>query len=127
MGHTAFTIKAFGIYVVVTGLGLLLAPNLMLGMLGVPEAREVWIRVLGSLAIVVGYYYIACAAGNAHAFFRATIPGRIAFFALGVGLVLLAGAPWTLILFGLADLAGAAWTWSALRAEAQGPGTVPAS
>lgn len=117
MASASFTIKAFGIYVVATGVGLTLAPNLVLAPLGVPEAREVWLRMLGALAIVVGYYYIACAAGNARAFFAASVKGRLLFFALGVALILLANAPWQILLFGLVDVAGAVWTHLALKAE----------
>lgn len=121
MASAAFTIKVFGIYVVATGIGLLLAPNLVLGPLGVPEAKEVWLRSLGALAIVVGYYYLACAAGNARAFFVATVKGRVLFFALGIGLILFANGPWQIALFGLIDVAGAIWTWMALRAEEGAP------
>lgn len=121
MATASFTIKVFGIYVVATGIGLMLAPNLVLAPLGVPEAREVWLRMLGALAIVVGYYYIACAAGNARAFFAASVKGRFLFFALGVGLIVLANAPWQVVLFGLVDLAGALWTHLALKAEAATP------
>ena len=120
MASSAFTIKAFGIYVVLTGIGLTLAPNLVLAPLGVPEAREVWLRMLGTLAIVVGYYYLASAAGNARAFFVATVKGRLLFFALGVGLILFANAPWQIVLFGLIDVAGAIWTHLALKAEEAG-------
>jgi hypothetical protein len=120
MATSAFTIKAFGIYVVATGIGLTLAPNLMLGPLGVPEAREVWLRMVGALAIVVGYYYLAAAAGNARAFFVATVKGRFLFFALGIGLILFANGPWQIVLFGLVDVAGAIWTHLALKAEEGG-------
>lgn len=121
MTSAATTIKLFGVYVILTGLTLLLAPNLLLAMFGTPEAKEIWIRVLGALAIVVGYYYWACGAGNARAFFSASVRGRFLFFALGLALILLAGAPWTLALFGLVDVAGAVWTLAALRAEAKTP------
>jgi hypothetical protein len=117
MASAAFTIKAFGIYVVATGIALTLAPNLVLAPLGVPEAREVWLRQLGALAIVVGYYYLAAAAGNARPFFVATVKGRFLFFALGIGLILFANAPWQVSLFGLVDVAGAVWTHLALKAE----------
>jgi hypothetical protein len=125
MASAAFTIKAFGIYVVVTGIGLMLAPNLMLAPLGVPEAREVWLRMVGALAIVLGYYYLVAAAGHARVFFVATVKGRFLFFALGIGLILLANAPWQIVLFGLVDVAGAVWTHLALKAEEAGT-VVPA-
>ena len=120
MASSAFTVKVFGIYVVLTGIGLTLAPNLVLAPLGVPEAREVWLRSLGTLAIVVGYYYLACAAANARPFFVATVKGRFFFFALGIGLIMFADGPWQIVLFGLIDVAGAIWTHLALKAEEAG-------
>ena len=117
MASAAFTVKAFGIYVVATGIGLTLAPNLVLGPLGIPESREVWLRLLGVLATVVGYYYIACASSNVRPFFVATVKGRLLFCALGIGLILFANAPWQILLFGLVDVVGAVWTHLALKAE----------
>ena len=117
MKSAAFTIKAFGVYVMLTGVALLLTPNLLLGLFGFPETREIWVRVLGALAIVIGYYYWAAGVGNAQAFFVASIFGRIFFCASCVALVVLAGSPWTLILFGVVDIAGATWTFLALRNE----------
>jgi hypothetical protein len=114
---SALTIRIFGIYVVLTGLGLLLVPNLILGLFGFAPASEVWVRVLGALAVVLGYYYWACATVGVKAFFRATIPGRVGFCALCVGLVVAAGAPLPLLAFGVVDLLGAAWTYLALRKE----------
>ncbi len=117
MQSSALTIKIFGIYVVLTGIGLVLTPNLILGLFGFPPATEVWVRVLGALAVILGYYYWACGTAGAKAFFQATIPGRVGFFALCVSLVAAAGAPLPLLAFGVVDLLGAAWTLLALRNE----------
>jgi len=122
MKSSAFTIKAFGAYVTLTGIALLVVPNLLLGMFGFPEAREIWVRVLGGLAVVVGYYYWRSGVDGATAFFRATLVGRPLFCALSIGLVIFAGAPWPLLLFGLVDLLGAGWTAMALRDEAKATG-----
>lgn len=113
----AFTVKAFGIYVLATGIGLTLAPNLVLAPLGVPETREVWLRMVGALAIVLGYYYLAAAAADARAFFLASVRGRFLFCALAGGLVLFTGAPWQILLFCVVDAAGALWTRAALHAQ----------
>ncbi len=117
MQSPAFTIKAFGVYVILTGISLALTPNILLSLFGIPPTNEFWIRQLGALAIIVGYYYWACGVGNATAFFKASIPGRIGFFVLGLGLVVLAQAPWQILLFGVVDLLGAGWTAMALRNE----------
>jgi hypothetical protein len=120
MQSSALTIKVFGVYVALTGMGLILAPNLILGLFGFAPTDEIWVRVLGSLALVLGFYYWACGTADAKAFFRATIPGRIGFAALCVALVLAAGAPLPLLAFGIVDVLGAAWTRSALRREGAG-------
>ena len=117
MKSTALTIKVLGTYVAVTGLGLLLIPNLWLAPLGFPPTQEIWVRVLGLVACVLGFYYWACALANARSFFIASVYGRAIFCAGCVALVLLASAPWQVIIFGVVDLAGAAWTKMALTSE----------
>ena len=115
MQSASFTIKAFGVYVILTGLSLMLTPNLLLAVFGIAPTNEFWIRQLGVLAIIVGYYYWACGTANATAFFKASIPGRVGFFVLGAGLVVFAQAPWQILLFGVVDLLGAGWTAWALK------------
>ena len=44
MSKSAFTLKVFGIYLLVLGLGLLVMPNLLLGIFGMPQTTEVWSR-----------------------------------------------------------------------------------
>jgi hypothetical protein len=117
MSKPAFTLKAFGIYLLVLGVGLTAAPNLMLSLFGMPPTTEVWLRVVGILVFNIGIYYVYAAKCEARAFFQASVYTRclvmvafIAFAALGL-------APPMLVLFGAADLLGAVWTQLALRAE----------
>lgn len=115
MRSASVSIKVFGVYVMLAGIMLLLAPNLLLSPLGFAAATEIWVRVLGAVAMVLGYYYWACGSAEARAFFKATIAGRFAFAALCLGLVLAMAAPWQLMIFGVVDVLGAVWTASALR------------
>lgn len=115
MHPAAASIKYFGLYVVVTGIGLMLAPGLVFAPLGIAAPTEVWIRVVGALALVLGYYYWVCGNANVVAFFQATVRGRVAFAVLMVLLIVLFAAPMQLLLFAAVDLAGAAWTAWALR------------
>ena len=110
----AATVNLFGYYVLITGLGLVLMPSRVLGLFGLPPATDGWVRVLGSLAVVVGYYYIRCAHANDRHFFRASVHGRFLFAGLTVLLVVAFGAPWQLLLFGAMDVLGALWTRYAL-------------
>jgi len=117
MSRAARSIFIFGVYIVVLGFLLSTLPNIIIGPFGLPEAREVWIRVLGVVAFVLGCYYVQAARQEVTAFFHWTIWGRGAIL-VGFTLLVVAGqaAP-ALILFGVVDAAGAAWTALELRAS----------
>ena len=117
MKSAAFTIKVFGTYVIVTGLGVMLIPALWLSLLGLPPPNEIWVRVLGLVTCVLGVYYWANGLANYRPFFVSSLYGRSIFCAGCIGLVVFASAPWQLIILGVIDLAGAAWTKMALAHE----------
>jgi hypothetical protein len=110
MSATAVSIFAFGIYIVVIGAGFLLIPNTILPMFKLPKTNESWIRVLGSVVIVLGFYYIIAAQNELTPFFWATVIGRFGILVLFVSLVISKKAPPVLIMFGVIDAAGAIWT-----------------
>ena len=115
MTPTARTSLVFGIYVVAVGVVVLLAPNLLLSIFRLPTTSEVWIRVVGAIAVPLGFYYIEAARAEANFYFRVSVWGRV-FFALSLaGFVVLGLSRWPLLLFGLIDLAGASWTAFELR------------
>jgi hypothetical protein len=118
MTAAAKSVCYFGFYLYLTGLSLIMAPNMLLGLLQLPETKEVWIRVVGVLVVCIGYYYHRAGAGNIQAFLKHTIPTRIFVFVSFTSFVLLGYAPAVLILFGAADFAGAVWTWFALKKDA---------
>lgn len=118
----AKSIQVFGVYAMGAGLLLLLSPNTLLGLAGMPATTDFWVRVVGTLAFVVGYYYWACGRAGAVAFFRASIAGRLLFSAACLGLVLLAGAHAPLLMFAAVDLLGALWTAWALRENSRQTG-----
>ena len=116
MLNVARSITVFGIYLILSGLSFILVPNLILPLFGFAPTTEVWIRVVGLLAAILGFYFLYSVHHADHNFFRATVYARLMFF---TGLVLFALLAWgspMLVAFGLIDLAGAAWTWYALRA-----------
>jgi hypothetical protein len=115
MTAAAKSVCYFGFYLYVTGITLIAAPNFLLTILQLPNTNEVWIRVVGVLALCIGYYYHRAGAGNIHAFFKHTIPTRIFVFLSFTAFVLLNYVSQMLILFGAADFAGAIWTWWALK------------
>lgn len=109
------SLVVFGIYMLANAAWLIVMPNLVLRWLGIEETNEPWIRLVGLLAGIVGYYYIVAARHGLRAFYPATVRGRGAA-ALGFfGLVALKIGPWQLLLFGVVDLLAATWTHLALR------------
>ena len=119
MSKSAFTVKAFGIYLLVLGVGLTIAPNPLLSVFGMPQTTEVWIRVVGILVFNIGVYYWYAAKCEARAFFRASVYTRTLVLVAFAAFAALGFATPVLILFGAADFAGAIWTHLTLRAEQQ--------
>jgi hypothetical protein len=109
------SIRVFGVYLVILGAALMVAPNAVLAPFGVPPTSEFWVRVVGVLAIALGFYYGQAARSELVPFYRATIVVRAFVFVCFGAFVLLGFAPPALALFGTVDLAGAIWTAAALR------------
>ena len=118
MTPAARSIVYFGVYILLTGLVLLIAPNVLLSILGLGSTTEVWIRVLGSVVTALGAYYVVMGRAEAVQFFRATGWGRGWIFLSFLGLVAVGLAKPPLVLFGVLDLLGAFWTWRALKSAA---------
>ena len=111
----------FGIYVAVLGVTLLVAPNLLLGIFGIPVTQEVWIRLLGGVLIAVAFYYVDGARSRATRFMRVTVVARAFVAGVLFVLVVLGFAPPIIALFGATDLAAAGWTAYALRSPRPSP------
>lgn len=118
MSNSAKSIFFFGIYLAGLGAILLLAPNTLLGLFGLPPTSEVWIRVLGMVVFFLAFYYIQAARANLTNFFRWTVYTRASVMLFFILFVLLQPASPMLLLFGGLDLLGAIWTSLALRQKA---------
>lgn len=117
MSSSAKSVFVFGCYMLLLGVPLLLAPNLLLGIFGFPPTQEVWIRIVGLLVLYLGVYYVLAGRKEIRAFISATVPIRgsvLLVFAVFVANDMV--SPMLLVL-GLPDLLGAFWTWQALRSE----------
>lgn len=115
MSKAARSLFVFGIYLVLLGLFLLIAPNVLITLFGLPSANDVWIRVVGMLLVLLAYYDIQSARKNLIEFFRWSVVARlsvIVFFAVFIALNLVKPI---LLLFGAIDFLGATWTYLALR------------
>ena len=117
MSKSAFTVKVFGVYVFTLGLVLLVLPNTLLALFGIPETTEVWIRVLGVIVVNLGVTYWYAAKSEATPLFIASIFTRMFVFVAFIVLVLMGYSKPVLILFGTIDLTGGIWTFLALKGE----------
>jgi hypothetical protein len=117
MSAAARTMIAFAVYIAITGATLLVAPNALLALVGLPPTQEIWLRVLGMQIVVVAYYYYRASVSEATGFFRATVLGRTAMGVFLTGLAVTGMTGPALVLFGLLEFAGAIWTGLALRSS----------
>jgi hypothetical protein len=116
MTGAARSILAFGIYLLVLGSGLLLAPDLLLALFRQPPTQEPWLRVVGVVALVLGLYYVRAAREGVTAFYRWTLGGRLLAALILLALLVLQIVPRFVFLLAAVDVAGVIWTWRALRA-----------
>jgi hypothetical protein len=110
----------FSIYLFVLGIVLITIPNPFLSLFAMPATHDVWIRVVGMLVVILGYYYMTAARNELVPFLRATVVGRTAVLVSFIGFVVLGLAPPILILFGVIDAVAAGWTAWALAADGRG-------
>ena len=115
MSNSARSVFVFGLYLVLLGIVLLVAPNFLLGIFFMPGTTEVWIRVVGVLVLFIAFYYIQAARKGMTDFYKLTVYTRSSLIIFFAAFVLLGFANPPLILFGGVDLLGAIWTGLALR------------
>lgn len=118
MTRAARSLHVHGIYLVALGAILIGSPNTLLSLVALPPTTEPWIHVLGIAVMGMGMTFMAGARGEQTAFIRATVWTRVFAFVAFIALALARVAPPVVVLFGLIDAAGAAWTFLALRAQA---------
>ncbi len=117
MKTSAKSLLVFGVYLIGMGIGFVVMPNLLLGMLGLPPTAEVWSRVVGMFALFLAFYYIQAARANLQPFIQWTVYTRCAAFLFFAAFVIAGLAGPILILLGSVDLLAAAWTEWAIRKE----------
>lgn len=117
MSPAARSVSLFGLYMLVQGAILMLAPSLLLGPFGIPGADAPWVRIVGWALIALGTYYIVGARHEWRAMFRATVVVRVAQFGFFVALCAMTETPWVLVMFSAVELATGVWTALALRAQ----------
>lgn len=116
MRNARQSLTVWAIYVYVLGAALLVIPNVILGLFGIAETDEVWIRVVGMLVIIFGILYSGALREETREMYLASVIARTFAAIVLVALAFTVG-PWQLVLFAALDAAGAAWTGLALRAD----------
>jgi hypothetical protein len=108
------SMQLWAIYALAVGLGLLLVPNLTIGVFGVEPTDEVWIRVVGVVVLALDIMYWSIVIRNDEKSLKATVYERW-FAALALAILAATSGPWQLLLFAALDFAGATWTYATLR------------
>jgi hypothetical protein len=117
MSKSTLSVFVFGLYLLVLGIVMLVAPNFLLGLFSIPSTTEVWIRVAGMLVLFLGIYYTLSSRNGMTNFFPWTVYVRSSVILFFIAFVLLGFVKPQLILFGVVDLLGAIWTGLALRSQ----------
>ncbi len=107
----------FGWYLAGLGTLLVLVPNVLFGLFGLPPTDEVWIRVAGVLVLVIAYLDVRMGREDFLPYARFTVHARVAVLVLFGAFVLAGLARPILIQFGAIDFAGALWTAAAIRRD----------
>jgi hypothetical protein len=111
----AKSLFVFGVYLLLLGALLVLAPNFLLGLFRMAATAEVWIRVVGMLVLVIGTLDVLASIAELRQYMGWSVGIRICVFVFLAVFALTGLGSMMLIGFGLVDLAGAAWTAWALR------------
>lgn len=117
MSKTATTVYYFGIYLLIVGTFLMLAPALWLGYIGLTETQSFWRIIVGFVVFALGYYYVRNARANQAAFFKFTVHIRILQFFFFIAIYLAGSAPATLIAFASIELGAGIWTFLTMQNE----------
>jgi hypothetical protein len=117
MNYPGRTVFVFGCYMLLLGVPLLLAPNLLLGLFGFPPTDEVWVRILGLLVLYLGAYYMLAGRKGIAPFIAATVPIRASVIFVFAAFVAADMVSPMLLVLGVPDVIGAWWTWQALRSQ----------
>ena len=110
MSSAALSVFVFGVYLAATGIGFLFIPNIVLPLFKFPKTNEQWVRVLGMVIGLLGFYYIIAAQNELAPFFWASVVGRFGVLICLSTLVITKKGQPMLITFGVIDAAGALWT-----------------
>ncbi|WP_462252903.1 hypothetical protein [Ekhidna sp.] len=118
MDKSAKSVWFFGIYLIIEGLFLMLAPSWILSTIGIPDPESIWRVVLGFVVAVLGYYYIRNANENLVPFFKFTVHIRILQFVFFIWLYFFERGTLALVAFSFIEFIAGLWTYTTLKKSA---------
>ncbi len=117
MTRAALSVYMYGLYLISSGLPLLLIPHFTLGMFGLSAGAGMWARFVGVLAAIVGSFYVASVLTRTNVFLAWSVPARYATATFMAVMVALGEAGLALLIFAALDALTASLTWVAIRAD----------
>ena len=115
MKQVKLSLQAQVAYMLGMGFGLLLVPNLVLPLFQLSTTSEVWVRIIGALALTFSSYYYACIKTEHLPFYRITVWGRYFFCSCLIVLALTGMGELPILIFSFTELALAIWTHISLK------------
>ena len=73
MSKAGLSVFVFGFYLVIVGLGFMIAPHWNLRLFGLSAGDDVWIRRVGMLASMIGAYDLLAVRARLEVFFQWTV------------------------------------------------------
>lgn len=120
MDIAALTMLVFGMVIVGSGLTGLLAPQLLLTVLGITDsgsATRLFLMASSQASLAMGLYYILASVNETRTFFQWSVPLRIINFMVFAAMIPLGIAPMQWLLVAGLELAGALATAIALASK----------
>ena len=120
MDVAALTMLVFGMVIVGSGLTGLLAPQLLLDVLGITESghsTQLFVMATSQASLAMGLYYILASVNETRIFFQWSVPMRIINFMVFAAMIPLGIAPMQWLLVAGLELAGASATAIALASK----------
>lgn len=117
MSQVARSVYIASVYVIGLGGGLVLIPDVVLGLFGMPPTDEIWIRMLGMMSVFLGLFQLMAARAELRSFFHLSVILRLSVLGFVVMFIVTGLAAPIFILVALVDVLGAGWTWFELQRE----------
>jgi hypothetical protein len=109
-GQAALSTFFWGIYMALNGISMVTYPNLGLTLMGFEPTQEVYIRLTGLLALVLGFYYIQFGRYYFQPFYYWKVTGHLAGIFIMIFFYLTGLASASILIFCLFDAMAAVWT-----------------